>query len=62
MFTRQVEWTVLDMKVPTAEGPTDRLDRDFSIKEGLDLIPLRLLSTWDSVIEYFSLWSVLILS
>lgn len=52
----------LIQRSPQLKVPTDRSDRDFSIKRGFDLIPLRLLSTWDSVIECFSLWSVLTLS
>ena len=49
------------------EMATAGLDRDFSImggrgvERGLDLLPLGPFPSWDTVLEYCSLWSVLIL-
>lgn len=39
MFARQMKWAVLDTEVPELEVTIDGLDRDFSIKCRLDLLP-----------------------
>ena len=72
MFTRRVEWAVLILRSPQLEvaiagggrswrSPQLEVDREFSISGRLDLVPPGPLPSWAPVLEYFSLWSVLIL-
>ena len=66
MLIQQMGW-VLMLRSSQLEMATAGLDRDFSImggrgvERGLDLLPLGPFPSWDTVLEYCSLWSVLIL-